>query len=124
METLEIVKKIIEKAEEKKGEDIVVLEIGKINPIIADYMIIITGTVPIHTRAIADNIIGGLKEYGVIPHHLEGYTEGRWIAVDYGDIMINIFLPELRDYYKLEWLWSTGRIYSRRNKTINANWYI
>jgi len=106
METLEIVKKIIEKAEEKKGEDIVALEIGKINPVIADYMIIITGSVPVHTRAIIDNIIGGLKEYGVIPHHLEGYTEGRWIAVDYGDIMINIFLPELRDYYKLEWLWS------------------
>lgn len=105
METLDILKKIIEKAEEKKGEDIVALEIGKISPI-ADYMVILSGSVPVHTRAICDNIISGLKQYGVIPQHLEGYTEGRWIAIDYGDIMVNIFLPEIRDYYKLEWLWS------------------
>ncbi|MGB9766908.1 MAG: ribosome silencing factor [Sulfurihydrogenibium sp.] len=105
METIDILKKIVEKAEEKKGENIVALEIGKISPI-ADYMVILSGSVPVHTRAICDNIIAGLKEYGVIPQHLEGYNEGRWIAIDYGDIMVNIFLPEIRDYYKLEWLWS------------------
>ncbi len=105
MEVVELVKKIIDKAEEKKGEDILALEISKISPI-TDYMIIISGSVPIHTKAIADNIISGMKEYGLIPAHLEGYSEGRWIAIDYGDIMVNIFLPEIRDYYKLEWLWS------------------
>ncbi|MCX7760353.1 MAG: ribosome silencing factor [Hydrogenothermaceae bacterium] len=105
MEARELTEKIIGKATEKKAEDIIALEIGKISPI-ADYMIIMSGTVPVHTRAICDFIIEELKKEGVIPQHLEGYNEGRWIAIDYGDVMVNIFLPEIRDYYKLEWLWS------------------
>lgn len=111
MEVREVVDRIVQKAEEKKGEDIVVLEIGKISPI-ADYMVIISGSVPVHTKAISDYIIEELKKVGVIPLHVEGYNEGRWIAIDYGDIMVNIFLPELRDYYKLEWLWSDAPRYN------------
>ncbi len=98
-------KKIVKAAEEKKGEDILVLEIGKISPI-ADYMIIISGEVPVHTKAITDEIVHTLKKEGVLPSHIEGYSEGRWIAIDYGDIMVNVFIPELREYYNLEWLWS------------------
>ena len=105
LKTEEILNKVIKAAEDKKGEDIVVLEIGKVNPI-ADYMVIISGTVPVHTQAIVDEIVKQLKEYGVEPSHIEGYQEGRWIAMDLGDIMVNVFLPELRDYYQLEWLWS------------------
>jgi len=105
METEKVVEKIVEKASEKKGENIVVLEIGKISPI-ADYMIIISGSVPLHTKAICDFIVEELKKEGIYPSHIEGYNEGRWIAIDYGDIMVNIFIPELRDYYQLEWLWS------------------
>ncbi len=69
-------------------------------------MVIITGDVPVHTKAISDEIVSNLKKYGVLPSHIEGYSEGRWIAIDYGDIMVNIFIPELREYYNLEWLWS------------------
>ncbi len=105
IKTEEILAKIIEAAEEKKGEDIVVLEIGKVNPI-ADYMVIISGSVPVHTQAIVDEIVDKLKEVNVVPSHIEGYNDGRWIAIDYGDIMVNVFLPELREYYQLEWLWS------------------
>lgn len=110
METRELLDRIIQKAEEKKGEDIVALEIGKISPI-ADYMVIISGSVPVHTKAICDFIIEELKKEGIIPLHVEGYNEGRWIAIDYGDVMVNIFLPEIRDYYKLEWLWSDAPRY-------------
>lgn len=112
METRELVDRIVQLAEEKKGEDIVVLEIGKISPI-ADYMVILSGNVPVHTKAICDFIIEQLKNEGIIPLHLEGYTEGRWIAIDYGDVMVNIFLPEIRDYYKLEWLWSDAPRYEK-----------
>lgn len=105
MEAKDLVEKIVQKAKEKKGENIVVLETGKISPI-ADYMVIISGSATIHTKSICDFIIHELKKDGIIPLHLEGYEEGRWIAIDYGDVMVNIFLPEIRDYYKLEWLWS------------------
>ncbi len=69
-------------------------------------MVIISGDVPTHTKAICDEITKNLKEEGEIPSHVEGYNEGRWIAIDYGDIMVNIFIPEVREYYNLEWLWS------------------
>ncbi len=100
-----MVNEIVEAAQEKKGEDIVALEIGKVSPI-ADYMIIISGDVPVHTQAICDEIIKRTKEKGEMPIHVEGYNEGRWIGLDYGDVLVNIFLPELREYYDLEWLWS------------------
>jgi ribosome-associated protein len=69
-------------------------------------MVIISGDVPVHTKAITDEIVYKLKQKGIIPAHIEGYTEGRWIALDYGDVMVNVFIPELREYYNLEWLWS------------------
>lgn len=112
MEAKELVEKIVQKAEEKKGEDIVALEIGKISPI-ADYMVIVSGNVPVHTKAICDFIVEEMKKEGVVPLHLEGYNDGRWIAIDYGDVMVNIFLPEIRDYYKLEWLWSDAPRYEK-----------
>lgn len=115
MDTKEIVNKIVQLAQEKKGENIVVLEISKISPI-ADYMVILSGNVPVHTKAICDFIIDQLKKEGIIPLHLEGYTDGRWIAIDYGDVMVNIFLPEIRDYYKLEWLWSDAPRYEVATK--------
>ena len=103
--TEELLNKVILSAEEKKGEDITVLDIGKISPI-ADYMVIISGEVPVHTQAICDSIISELKKENVYPLHVEGYEKGRWIAIDYGDVMVNIFIPEVREYYQLEWLWS------------------
>ncbi|MDQ7055427.1 MAG: ribosome silencing factor [Persephonella sp.] len=100
---------IIKAAEEKKGKDLVVLEIGKVSPV-ADYMVIVSGDVPVHTKAICDEMTRRLKERGIIPSHIEGYNEGRWIAIDYGDVMVNIFIPELREYYNLEWLWSDAPV--------------
>ncbi|RUM48923.1 MAG: ribosome silencing factor [Hydrogenothermus sp.] len=104
METENLVKEIVNAISDKKGQDTVVLKVGDINPI-TDYMIITSGDVPVHTRAIADEIIKTLKDKGIVHSHVEGYSEGRWIVIDYGDIMVHIFLPELREYYELERLW-------------------
>jgi ribosome-associated protein len=92
----------------------VVIEVGKVNPI-ADYMIITSGDVPTHTRAIADEIRKKLKEEGIIPK-IEGYSSGRWIAIDLGDIITHIFLPELREYYQLEWLWQDAPKYEIKTR--------
>ncbi len=73
---------------------------------VTDYIVITTGDVPNHTQAIADEILRNLKVKGEIPISIEGLNEGRWILLDYGDVIVNIFIPELREYYNLEWLWA------------------
>lgn len=89
----------------KKGKDTVILNVKGISPI-TDYIVITSGDVPIHTQAIADEILKNLKEKGELPLNVEGLSEGRWIVLDYGDVMVNLFIPELREYYNLEWLWA------------------
>jgi ribosome-associated protein len=95
---------IVKSIDEKKGEDIVVLDVKNISPV-TDYIVIASGDVPTHTQAIAEEVLKNNKEKGELPINVEGLADGRWIAIDYGDIMVNIFIPELREYYNLEELW-------------------
>jgi ribosome-associated protein len=99
-----MLKDIVKSIDDKKGENIVVLDVKNISPI-TDYIVIASGDVPTHTQAIADEILKNLKEKGEVPINVEGLSNGRWIALDYGDVIVNIFIPELREYYNLEELW-------------------
>jgi len=87
--------------EEKKGEDVRVLDVRKVTWI-ADYFVILSGTTPLHTRALAEAILEKVKEK---PSSAEGLGNGSWILLDYRDIMVHIFLPQTRDFYRLEKLW-------------------
>ena len=100
-----MLKNIYKSIENKKGKDIVILDVRGLSPI-TDYIIITSGDVPTHTQAIADEVLKNLKDKGELPLNVEGISEGRWIVLDYGDVMVNVFIPELRDYYNLEWLWA------------------
>lgn len=60
---------------------------------------------PTHTQAIANEVLAKLKGKGEIPINVEGLNDGRWIALDYGDVIINIFIPEVREFYNIEELW-------------------
>lgn len=72
----------------------------------ADYFVICTGRTDRQTRAIHDGIHYGLKtEHGLLPRQAEGVTEGRWILLDYLDVVVHIFTPETREFYRLEQLW-------------------
>jgi ribosome-associated protein len=91
--------------QEKKVVAPVVLDISRLTSI-ADYFIIATGTSSRHVQALADEVerqLGLLKTY---PRHIEGYADGQWILMDYGDFIVHLFTPEQRDFYSLERLWS------------------
>lgn len=89
---------------EMKSSEISLLEVSKVS-IIADYFIICEGTSKIQSRAICDHLLENLPDDGHSLLRLEGYQEARWILIDYGDLVIHIFLPEEREFYNLDRLW-------------------
>jgi ribosome-associated protein len=92
-------------AESKKAEEIRVLDLREITSF-ADYFIICTGSNVRQNQAISDEVYQKLKqEQGDIPISLEGYDNAEWILMDYGDVLVHIFLDRARSYYDLERLW-------------------
>jgi ribosome-associated protein len=106
---LELAHTIVNALEEKKAENIVLLDIKELTAF-TDYFIICTGTSNRMLNALAD----GVSEKTRLDHKKKGRIEGQadsgWIIVDYGDIVVHIFDNELRQYYKLEELWDEGKI--------------
>ena len=93
---------------EKKSEDITVLAVEKITSI-TDFIIICTSNSSTQTKAIVDHIRSRLKELGSIPLNIEGYSNLSWVLMDYGNIIIHVFLPEFRNFYNLERLWGDAK---------------
>jgi ribosome-associated protein len=100
-----MVAEIAELAADRKALEIVQLDLrGMIG--YADYFLICTGRSDRQTRAIHDGIQLGMKSaHALLPRRVEGVTEGRWILIDYLDVIVHIFTPETRAYYRLEQLW-------------------
>lgn len=93
-------------AEETRGVDIRVLDLRELTPVV-DYFVIATGSSRRQMHAMADEIEKAVKaELHDRKRGGEGYEEGRWIVLDYGDVMIHLFDPEARGYWDLEGLWS------------------
>ncbi len=95
--------KCAELAYDKKAFDICVRDISRVSSI-ADYMVIISGSSDKQNQAIADNIRTGLKKFGKV-NDIEGANDGRWIVMDYGDVLVHIFHDQIRRYYDLDGLW-------------------
>lgn len=97
---------IITKAcEDKKGMDIKVLNITKLTPI-ADYFVIASGNSSTQVMAIADEVEDKMLQAGAEEIIKEGYQSGRWILMDFNDIIVHVFHKEEREFYNLERLWS------------------
>ncbi len=92
---------------DKKAFDVKVLDIRGLSTI-ADYLVIATGTSDRQVVAIADSVRTGLKKYGKAID-MEGAKEGKWIVIDYGDVIMHVFLEEMRSYYDLDELWGAAR---------------
>src|SRR3954468_13915113 len=89
-------------AADKKGEDILVLEVGDIIGI-AEVFVITSGTNTRQVRTICDEVEAALKrEDGVSPRSVEGLSDASWVLLDYGDLIVHVFLAETREYYTLE----------------------
>lgn len=95
--------------EDKKGHELVILDIRRINSLI-DYYVIGSGTSDRHVRALAENVMDELEKHKVRCHHVEGLRDSRWVLLDYGDVMVHLFHPETRGFYNLERLWGEAKI--------------
>ena len=91
-------------AEEKKAREVLILDLARLTDI-ADFFVVASGTSDRQVRTITESVEKGMKERGVRPLSREGYDEGRWIIVDYGDVVLHAFLEPLRELYDLESLW-------------------
>ncbi len=91
----------------KKGEDIVLLDVSGAT-ILADNFVICSGNSPIQVKTLADEVEKVMAQRGILKLRTEGYTEGRWIVVDFGDILVHVFHKEERRFYDIERLWKSG----------------
>jgi len=92
---------------DKKATDVTVLDLRHAAAF-ADYFLICTGQNPRQVKAIADAIEDALRELGRRPAHVEGYERAEWILMDYFDLIVHVFSPQLRTFYALERLWGSA----------------
>jgi len=104
---MELIAKIVRLLEEKKAEDIVVLDVSKLTNI-ADYFVIASANSGVHAKALAEHITESFKKEGINPSQVEGLENAYWILIDLLDIIVHIFQKEWRKYYDLEWLYHTA----------------
>lgn len=107
MSARELAKLIVHSLEEKKAEDIQIIDISKISTI-ADYFIIANGTNRNQVQALADNVGEDCHKAGYALHQTEGYNSANWILMDYSDVIVHIFSKEDRLFYDLERIWRDG----------------
>lgn len=110
-ETQELVKRIAEGIQEKKGRDIVVADLTTTDNTVCKYFVICEGNTPTQVAAITDSVSDYVRIHaGVKPTAVEGLRNARWVAMDYNDVLVHIFVPEDRDFYNLENLWADAHL--------------
>lgn len=110
-ETKELIKTITEGIQEKKGKGIVIADLTDIEDTICNYFVICQGNSPAQVLAIVDNV----KEYvkkrtGERAYGMDGVHNAQWVAMDYSDVLVHVFLPEVRGFYNLEHLWADAKL--------------
>ena len=108
MDSKELTLNAVKILDNKKAEDIKALMVRDLT-IVSDYFIIVSGMSSPHVKALADEVDEKLSALGVKPLRIEGYQEGKWIVVDYGELIIHIFDSKTREFYSLERLWADAK---------------
>ncbi|WP_083507702.1 ribosome silencing factor [Aureimonas frigidaquae] len=98
---------VLASLDDSKAEEIVSIDL-KGKSALADHMVIASGRSHRHVSAVADHLLRDLKEQGFGPAKVEGLTNGDWVLIDTGDIIIHIFRPEVRSFYNIEKMWSAS----------------
>lgn len=110
-ETELLVNKIVEGIQEKKGAKITVVDMSKLENYVFRYFVICQGNSNTHVCSIADEVKDYVREQiKVKPFAVDGYNNAQWIALDYGEVILHVFLPEIREFYSLETLWEDADI--------------
>lgn len=106
-----LVKKITEGIQEKKGQKIIVADLTEIDDTICNYFVICQGNSPTQVSVIADSVRDYVREEtGNKPSAIDGLRNAQWVAMDYSDVLVHIFLPEVRAFYNLENLWADAKL--------------
>jgi ribosome-associated protein len=107
--TLNLLNVIAQAIYDKKGFNILVLDVRGISTL-ADYYIIAEGNVGRHVSSLSSAIREAMHSQKIAPLHIEGEREGDWVVLDFGDVVIHLFTPEFRERYALEELWKESKI--------------
>ena len=108
MTSLETALLAVKALDGKKGINIQVIEISDIS-VLADYMVIATGSSSTHVKALADEVEYQLDKAGISVSHIEGYRSNTWILLAHIDVIVNVFDNEARDFYDLDRMWQDGK---------------
>lgn len=109
--TQHLVRTIIKGIQEKKGQDITVIDLSGIDGAIARYFVICQGNSPTQVEAIAESIGDAARiDDGEKPLTVIGLTAAQWVAMDYADVLVHVFIPEARKFYDLENLWQDAKM--------------
>ena len=108
-ETRRQVSEAIAACQEKKAEEITILELEKNSGAFTDYFVVCSGTNPRQIQAISDEVELRLKRAGLYPAHTEGYRQAEWVLLDYVDFVVHVFAEKARRYYELERLWKSAK---------------
>jgi ribosome-associated protein len=99
---------VLEAALDRKAINPVVIDISEVS-VMADYMMVCTGSANTHIQGIANNILEKAKEEGYKIYNIDGKNAGEWILLDLGNVIVHIMLESIRDFYTLEKLWNNGK---------------
>lgn len=95
--------------QDKKAEDLTILQMDKNSGAFTDYFVICSGSNPRQIQAISDEVELRLKRAGTYPNNIEGYKQAEWVLLDYVDFVVHVFSATARSYYDLERLWRTAK---------------
>lgn len=110
-ENKDMLTEIVEAIQDKKGQRITTIDLSEVDGASTDSFIICEGRSTSQVSAIADAIREEIqKKTGRKPYNYDGYRNSQWIVIDYGEVMVHVFLPDVREFYNLEDLWNDGRI--------------
>jgi ribosome-associated protein len=104
MKAVKLAELIAQSAADKKADDVVLMEMSRVSGM-CDYFVICGATSTVRAKTIAENIVLSLKKRAVSLLHREGFKEGHWILLDFGDVVAHVFHQPIRQYYNLEQLW-------------------
>lgn len=103
------VRTILEALDANKANDVVALDLRQLSDA-TDYFVIASGTSDTHVRALAEKVMEAMARDDGKPHHVEGLSAGRWVLLDYVDVVVHVFHPTVRDFYQLERLWADAPV--------------
>jgi ribosome-associated protein len=109
LQTRQQVARAVKAIENKKGEDVVILEMDQSSGAFTDYFVVCSGTNPRQIQAIADDVEKQMSEVGQRPNSVEGYNQAEWVLLDYVDFVLHVFSERARKFYDLERLWKSAR---------------